>query len=49
MNKSETKHINFVLNGGGIGDDIATLPAIKYICQNQESVIGHFFVHDYIV
>jgi hypothetical protein len=47
--RSEIKHINFVLNGGGIGDDIATLPAIKYICQNQESVIGHFFVHDYIV
>ena len=48
MYRSEIKHINFVLNGGGIGDDIATLPAIKYICEKHRNVIGHFYVHDYI-
>ena len=49
MFRNEIKHINFILNGGGIGDDIATLPAIKYICEKQPSVIGHYYVHDYIV
>ena len=41
--------VNFLLNTGGIGDNIAALPAIKYIQDSYPWVTPHLYVPDYFV
>jgi ADP-heptose:LPS heptosyltransferase len=50
-NKTELdyKTYNFVLHQGGLGDTIASLPAIKFILDFHPYIIINLFVHDYAV
>lgn len=41
------EHINFLLNDGGIGDQIARLPVFLYIFKYFPHVIQHIWVPDY--
>lgn len=42
-------HYNFNFGAGGLGDNIARLPVIKYIIDNHPHIIIHFWVQDYFV
>lgn len=46
--KIRQEHIHFVWNRGGLGDNIARLPAIKYILDNYPWVTPHLIVPTYI-
>lgn len=42
-------HINIVCDDGGIGDNIARIPVVKYILDYHPHVFIHFWVPDYFL
>lgn len=46
---SNKEHINFLFDDGGIGDNIARLPVIKYILDNFDHIIPHVWIPDYFL
>ena len=47
--KHNVVHVNFLLNGGGLGDYITCLPALKYIRDSQPHVVLHVWVSDFFL
>lgn len=43
------QNINFILNTGGIGDNIAALPALKFIQESYPWVTPYVYVPDYFL
>lgn len=43
------EHVNCILNEGGLGDNIARLPALKYIFDNYKHISLHVWAPDYFV
>lgn len=44
---SQPQHINVLFDEGGLGDQIARLPAVKYVLENWKHVWIHLYVPDY--
>lgn len=49
MMKFPKLNINFLLNTGGIGDNIAALPAMQYIRESYPWITPYLYVPDYFV
>src|ERR1700694_4953917 len=43
----DSYEINIIFDNGGLGDDIARLPAVKYICENHPQLKVNLWVKSF--
>ncbi len=44
-----TQHVQWLLNQGGLGDNVARLPVVKHVLKEHANVFIHLLVPDYFV